>query len=40
MIFWQKLRYNDKLTKTIRIQLKEQDETFSHKTEDFHLAYV
>ena len=30
-----KLRYNDKLTNTLRIQLKKEDETFFHKMKIF-----
>ena len=33
--FAKKLRCNDKFAKTIRIQWKKEDETFSNKTEDF-----
>ena len=38
--FSKKLRYNDKLTDTIRIQLKKEEKTFSHKTTAFHLTYL
>ena len=39
-IFLKKLRCNDKDTNTIRIQLKNEEEIFSDKSEDFHLTYV
>ena len=38
--FAKKLRCNDKMTNTIRIQLKKEDETFSDKSENFQLTYV
>ena len=40
-IFWKKiLSFNQKHTNTIRMQLKKDEETYSDKTEDFHLTYV
>ena len=34
-VFFAKKRYNEKLTNTVRIQLKKEGESFYHKTEDF-----
>ena len=38
--FFKKLRYKNRHTNTIRIQLKKDVETLSDITKDFHLTYV
>ena len=38
--FIKKLKYNDRQTNIIRIQLKNEVETFYDRTEDFHQKYA
>ena len=40
MDFLKKLKYNDRQTNIIRIQLKNEVETFYDRTEDFHQKYA